>query len=777
MPGRPRGGMGGRAFSEVGERWGGSPDRHPGALRSRAASEDRFGGPPPEPPGPTLPQVELTEEERRIIQEVMTRAERMESQEQERIGMLVERVEGLRQTAAGGPTAGGEGGCSLCGGALGTGDSSRVCHDCKKSVCGRCGVQTSTRKQSRVWVCRLCNEQRELWKRSGAWFFKGLPKYVLPSQSSLASPSSAEELATPESGGEERVTRTDSAAASSSSSSSVQRARRRGASESPGGEGDGGDEGSRGRGQRPPPRRGEVTHGLGGAEGAGPPASRGARPPAASSRDRAHDSGHVGGEPGGRGDETAHDVTRTSSGAPSRADLGPPPTSRPQQGGPGAQAPPARESPYHTPSGDPGVAQRPGQVSARYSEARPAMNRSGAPGAVAAGGAAGGAADGGDAAGRDGEAGRDAAVAMRERERLQQIQAERAERERGERERAAVAVVVAVAAPAAESERDVERDDDSGDSDDSTTLGTLEFTLLYEQANNALHCTIIKGKGLKPMDSNGLADPYVKLHLLPGASKANKLRTKTLRNTLHPVWNETLTYHGITDDDMLRKTLRVSVCDEDKFGHNEFIGETRIPLKKLKANQAKNFNICLERQLPSARRSGTGMGGARGMALYEEEGDKSEEKGQEERGRVLIGLRYSMQKAGLLVTVLRCAHLAAMDANGYSDPFVKLHLKPDMGKKAKCKTSIKKKTLNPEFNEEFFFDIKHSDLAKKTLEVTVWDYDIGKSNDFIGGVELGINAKGERLKHWFECLKNKDKRIERWHTLTGEAPGSGALSD
>lgn len=43
---------------------------------------------------------------------------------------------------------------------------------------------------------------------------------------------------------------------------------------------------------------------------------------------------------------------------------------------------------------------------------------------------------------------------------------------------------------------------------------------------------------------------------------------------------------------------RISVCDEDKFRHNEFIGETRIPLKKLKPNQTKNFSICLEKQLP-----------------------------------------------------------------------------------------------------------------------------------------------------------------------------------
>lgn len=40
------------------------------------------------------------------------------------------------------------------------------------------------------------------------------------------------------------------------------------------------------------------------------------------------------------------------------------------------------------------------------------------------------------------------------------------------------------------------------------------------------------------------------------------------------------------------------MCDEDKFGHNEFIGETRVSLKKLKANQKKNFNICLERVIP-----------------------------------------------------------------------------------------------------------------------------------------------------------------------------------
>lgn len=36
------------------------------------------------------------------------------------------------------------------------------------------------------------------------------------------------------------------------------------------------------------------------------------------------------------------------------------------------------------------------------------------------------------------------------------------------------------------------------------------------------------------------------------------------------------------------------------------------------------------------------------------------------------------------------------------------------------------------FPQEFFYEITFSELATKTLEVTVWDYDLGKSNDFIG---------------------------------------------
>ncbi|KAJ6653383.1 hypothetical protein lerEdw1_009284 [Lerista edwardsae] len=250
---------------------------------------------------------------------------------------------------------------------------------------------------------------------------------------------------------------------------------------------------------------------------------------------------------------------------------------------------------------------------------------------------------------------------------------------------------------------------DGYDSDENTALGTLEFDVLYDPESCTLDCTILRAKGLKPMDFNGLADPYVKLHLLPGACKANKLKTRTQHNTLNPVWNEALTYNGITAEDMARKTLRISVCDEDKLTHNEFIGETRVPLRRLRPGQKRHFNLCLERQQPV----------------------RVKPKG--------------------------------------------LYLKPDVEKKSKHKTTVKKKTLNPEYNEDFFYEIEQSDLGQKSLEITVWDYDIGKSNDFIGGVTLGLAAPGECRQHWLSCLQTPDRRLEHWHTLTNELPESSTF--
>uniref|UniRef100_A0A6I8QPK7 Rabphilin-3A n=1 Tax=Xenopus tropicalis TaxID=8364 RepID=A0A6I8QPK7_XENTR len=643
---------------------------------------------------------ELTDEEKEIINRVIARAAKMEEMEQERIGRLVDNLEDMRKTV----TGDGVNRCILCGEQLGLpGTKCVVCEDCKKNVCTKCGVQSNSRPHS-IWLCKICSEQREVWKRSGAWFFKGFPKHVLPQPIPVNKSKPQKPSAVSEDSGQEqkRYPRTQSRAQVELAAQPDQEPYETESTAA-----------NPGRTNYPPPaRKAESRMAPSGSEYEG---------------EETRDSSYGG---------VDNDINRSPGGVKRGSSVqGTRPTSAVQGSNiqPTQQAPPASARPAARPTPANRFPEEQGGTTLPASQPESTYSAS-----------------------------------VPRNEKADSFTPQGVRQDRPLRQAASyTSSVPTVAAPSArqpQTQDEEEEEANSYDSDEATTLGSLEFSLFYDQENNSLHCGIIKAKGLKPMDSNGLADPYVKLHLLPGASKANKLRTKTLRNTRNPIWNETLVYHGITDEELQRKTLRISVCDEDKFGHNEFIGETRFSLKKLKPNQKKSFNVCLERVIPM-KRAGT-TGSVRGMALYEDENDRGGDV--EERGKILVSLMYNTQQGGLIVGIVRCVHLAAMDANGYSDPFVKLWLKPDMGKKAKNKTQIKKKTLNPEFNEEFFYEIKHSDLAKKQLDVSVWDYDIGKSNDYIGGCQLGINAKGERLKHWYECLKNKDKKIERWHVLQNE---------
>ncbi|KAM7068862.1 rab effector Noc2 isoform 2-T7 [Molossus nigricans] len=90
----------------------------------------------------------LSPAEVEAILQVIQRAERLDVLEQQRIGRLVERLDTMRRNVMGN----GLSQCLLCGEVLGyLGSSSVFCKDCRK-----------------------------VWKRSGAWFYKGLPKYILP---------------------------------------------------------------------------------------------------------------------------------------------------------------------------------------------------------------------------------------------------------------------------------------------------------------------------------------------------------------------------------------------------------------------------------------------------------------------------------------------------------------------------------------------------------------------------------------------------------------------
>ena len=66
-------------------------------------------------------------------------------------------------------------------------------------------------------------------------------------------------------------------------------------------------------------------------------------------------------------------------------------------------------------------------------------------------------------------------------------------------------------------------------------------------------------------------------------------------------------------------------------------------------------------------------------------------------------MEYDFAASTLLVDIIQCKDLVAMDIGGTSDPYVKIYLLPD--KKQKRETKVHRKTLNPVFNESFKYEV------------------------------------------------------------------------
>ncbi|XP_068623562.1 rabphilin-3A isoform X2 [Battus philenor] len=267
-------------------------------------------------------------------------------------------------------------------------------------------------------------------------------------------------------------------------------------------------------------------------------------------------------------------------------------------------------------------------------------------------------------------------------------------------------------------------------------FGTLEIKLAYDNSTSSLAVTVLRARGLIGMDMTGLSDPFCRLEILPReGTYSNRLRTKTVHKTKNPEYNETLHFFGITESDLAAKSLEIVLFDDDRYGCDE-MGSATVSLRDC----AKSPN---QMRLALSGANGTEPTGP----------------------RVLLGLCYNTKKRALVVTICRAAELPPQDSNGYSDPFVKLHLDPDPYHK-KHKTSIKWRNLNPVWNEDFLFETRPTELSRQNLTLTFWDKDYGKPNDFLGSLILGASSKGRRLKHWMDCIKFPDHRHEQWHALT-----------
>ncbi|XP_037903939.1 synaptotagmin 1-like isoform X1 [Hermetia illucens] len=286
---------------------------------------------------------------------------------------------------------------------------------------------------------------------------------------------------------------------------------------------------------------------------------------------------------------------------------------------------------------------------------------------------------------------------------------------------------------------------DEGESKQSEQkLGKLQYKLEYDFNSNSLAVTVLQAEELPALDMGGTSDPYVKVYLLP--DKKKKFETKVHRKTLNPVFNETFTFKNLPYADAMNKTLVFAIFDFDRFSKHDQIGEVKVPLCTVDLAQT----IEEWRELQSVEGEG----------------------GQDNKlGDICFSLRYVPTAGKLTVVILEAKNLKKMDVGGLSDPYVKIAIMQNGKRLKKKKTSIKKCTLNPYYNESFSFEVPFEQIQKIQLVVTVVDYDRIGTSEPIGRVILGCNATGTELRHWSDMLASPRRPIAQWHTLKDAEEG------
>lgn len=227
--------------------------------------------------------------------------------------------------------------------------------------------------------------------------------------------------------------------------------------------------------------------------------------------------------------------------------------------------------------------------------------------------------------------------------------------------------------------------------DEFGKLGSLVFKLRYLVDRNALVVSVVRCRGLPSriqsngavtesgnvgqLQSNGKTqtasalDPYVKLQILP--EKQHKVKTRVVRNTRNPVYDEDFTFYGLNLNDLRSMSLHFVVLSFDRYSRDDVIGEVVCAMNSIDLQQIENQQVALSREIQPRRSLKVKLRLKVNPLFLRIFILQIKSQG---RGEILLSLCWQPAAQRLTVVLLKARNLPRMDVTGLADPYCKIYL-------------------------------------------------------------------------------------------------------
>lgn len=295
----------------------------------------------------------------------------------------------------------------------------------------------------------------------------------------------------------------------------------------------------------------------------------------------------------------------------------------------------------------------------------------------------------------------------------------------------------------------------------------VEQAALPSSGMYKLDIELKRGHNLAIRDRGGSSDPYVKFKL---AGK-EVFRSKTIHKNLNPVWDEKTTLIL----DCLSEPLYVKVFDYDFGLLDDFMGSAYLYVESLEQQRTIPVTLVLkDPQYPDQDL------GSLELAVtltpkdspVEERRDsttmllrRSWKRSTKQQSQRLSEMhrKWQLWRGIVSIALIEGRNLIPMDPNGLSDPYAKFRLGHQ-----KYRSKTVPKTLSPQWREQF--DLHLYEESGGVLEITVWDKDTGRRDDFIGRCQLDLSTLAKEQTHHMELpLEESRGYVVLLLTLTASA--------